>query len=214
MCLLLKTIFNLLENFDILWGLLCHRSSRQDGLLLSLNHIASHWLTLVSCLQFMCLGKPVVKRYGQIVNITRDNFRCLPWFQMICTIPINEKWPRKTETGMKMGLTKWNINPRQKLSHRLWTGVFFRFVAPGKFSLQRPSRIIHRLLAGISLNGLEMINNPHKEEQWEPSSLELSEGNDRVSCEEEPVKVSHPLATREEEDVLVHQSISCAFNPL
>ena len=59
-----------------------------------------------------------------------------------------------------------------------------------------------------------MINNPLKEEQRGPSSLEVSEGNDRVSCEEEPVKLSHPLATREEEDVLVHQSISGAFNPL
>ena len=54
---------------------ICHCSSRQDGLLLSLSHIASHWLTLVSSLQFMCLGKPIVKRYGQIVNITQDNFR-------------------------------------------------------------------------------------------------------------------------------------------
>ena len=44
--------------------------------------------------------------------------------------------------------------------------------------------------------------------------MEVSEGNDRVSCEEEPVLLSHPLATREEEDVLVHQSISGAFNPL
>ena len=37
-------------------------------LLLLLSHIASHWLTLVSSLQFMCLGKPIVKRYWQIVN--------------------------------------------------------------------------------------------------------------------------------------------------